>query len=170
MRLLCEFAAFNVVLVVAAIAAWDLGFVGIVVDSDHSRITWLMALVFVVTWIWQALVTVGAAKTFSDTASPVMKFEFPRHVFSTFAFCAQSLVVLGLIGTFVGFAIAVQGINQDAIGTAEKASDMIATLAFGLGIAIYTTITGAILGLWLDSNRRLILHRVEEFEWKQDRG
>ena len=168
MRLVCEFVVLNVILFVALVAAWDLGFVGAVVEADQSRITFLMVAVFVMTWTWQALFTVSASMNFRDPplSGDGTVRQFPRHPFRTFAFVSQMLVVLGLIGTFVGFAIAVKGIDSDSVGDVEKAGDMVVILASGLGIAIYTTITGAVLGLWLDVNRRLVLHRIEEFEWR----
>ncbi len=62
---------------------------------------------------------------------------------------AAALVVLGLIGTVAGFIIALSGVSAEDAGTLAAVQPMISTLISGMSVALYTTLEGAVLGLWL---------------------
>jgi hypothetical protein len=72
-----------------------------------------------------------------------------RHIAST-------LVLLGLIGTIVGFVIALSGVNQDAVTDAAAIGPMIATLLLGMAMALFKTLVGSVLNVWLMVNYRLL--------------
>lgn len=65
---------------------------------------------------------------------------------------ANSLVLLGLIGTVVGFIIALSGVNPGTAGSVDAITPMVAELIHGMSVALYTTLVGAILHLWLKIN------------------
>ena len=69
---------------------------------------------------------------------------------------AAALVVLGLIGTVAGFIIALSGVSAEEAGTLAAVQPMISTLISGMSVALYTTLEGAILGLWLTVNYRML--------------
>ena len=69
---------------------------------------------------------------------------------------ANSLVFLGLIGTVIGFIIALSGINPEAAADVEAIGPMVSTLISGMSVALYTTLVGAILNVWLMLNYRLL--------------
>jgi len=69
---------------------------------------------------------------------------------------ASALVVLGLIGTVTGFIIALSGVTAEEAGDLAAVQPMIAQLISGMSIALYTTLEGAILGLWLTVNHRIL--------------
>jgi Tfp pilus assembly protein PilN len=69
---------------------------------------------------------------------------------------ANSLVFLGLIGTVIGFIIALSGIDPDAAGDVDSIGPMVSTLISGMSVALYTTLVGAILNIWLMVNYRLL--------------
>jgi hypothetical protein len=69
---------------------------------------------------------------------------------------ANSLVLLGLIGTVIGFIIALSGVNPDAVSDVKAISPMVSTLLSGMSVALYTTLAGAALNLWLMVNHRLL--------------
>jgi len=62
---------------------------------------------------------------------------------------AGSLVVLGLIGTVVGFILALSGVDPAAAGDASAVGPMVSTLIQGMSVALYTTLVGAIGNIWL---------------------
>jgi len=64
-------------------------------------------------------------------------------------YLANSLVVLGLIGTVVGFIIALSGVDPKIATDPQSVSPMIATLIEGMSVALYTTLVGAVLSVWL---------------------
>ena len=69
---------------------------------------------------------------------------------------ANILVFLGLIGTVVGFIIALSGIDAKSATDTSNVAGMIGTLISGMSIALYTTLLGAVLNLWLTVNYRLL--------------
>jgi MotA/TolQ/ExbB proton channel family len=62
---------------------------------------------------------------------------------------ANSLVLLGLIGTVVGFIIALSGVDPDKAGDFSAVAPMVSTLIEGMSTALYTTLVGAVLNVWL---------------------
>jgi hypothetical protein len=65
---------------------------------------------------------------------------------------ANSLVLLGLVGTVVGFIIALSGVDPQAAGNVDSIAPMVAELIHGMSVALYTTLVGAVLHLWLKIN------------------
>ncbi len=72
-----------------------------------------------------------------------------RHIAST-------LVLLGLIGTIIGFVIALSGVNQDAVTDAGAIGPMVATLLHGMAMALFKTLVGSVLNVWLMVDYRLL--------------
>ena len=72
-----------------------------------------------------------------------------RHV-------ANSLVLLGLIGTVLGFVIALSGVDPQAAGDVRAITPMVSDLISGMSVALYTTLVGAVLNLWLMVNYRIL--------------
>ncbi len=69
---------------------------------------------------------------------------------------ANMLVFLGLIGTVIGFIIALSGVHPEAVSQADSVASMVATLIQGMSIALYTTLLGAALNVWLNINHRIL--------------
>lgn len=69
---------------------------------------------------------------------------------------ANSLVFLGLIGTVIGFIIALSAVDPNATASADTVAPVIGRLIGGMSIALYTTLVGAILHLWLIVNHRIL--------------
>jgi len=65
---------------------------------------------------------------------------------------ANSLVLLGLVGTVVGFIIALSGVDPQTAGNVDSIAPMVAELIHGMSVALYTTLVGAVLHLWLKVN------------------
>ncbi len=68
----------------------------------------------------------------------------------------NSLVVLGLIGTVIGFIIALSGVDPDTVGDVKAVGPMVSTLIQGMSVALYTTLVGAVLNIWLMINYQLL--------------
>ena len=69
---------------------------------------------------------------------------------------ANSLVLLGLIGTVIGFIIALSGVDPDKAGDFNTVAPMVSTLIEGMSTALYTTLVGAVLNVWLMVNYHLL--------------
>jgi biopolymer transport protein ExbB/TolQ len=68
----------------------------------------------------------------------------------------NSLVVLGLIGTVIGFIIALSGVDPETVGDVKAVGPMVSTLIQGMSVALYTTLVGAVLNIWLMINYQLL--------------
>jgi len=69
---------------------------------------------------------------------------------------ANGLVFLGLIGTVIGFIIALSGVDPEAATEVDSVAAMVATLISGMSVALYTTLVGAVLYVWLTINHRIL--------------
>ncbi|NQU71862.1 MAG: MotA/TolQ/ExbB proton channel family protein [Rhodospirillales bacterium] len=74
------------------------------------------------------------------------------HRISVVRHIANSLVLLGLIGTVVGFIIALSGVDPQKAADVASISPMVSTLIRGMSTALYTTLVGGVLNLWLTVN------------------
>ena len=72
-----------------------------------------------------------------------------RHV-------ANSLVLLGLIGIVLGFIIALSGVDPNVVADVNAVAPMVADLIRGMSVALYTTLAGAVLNLWLTVNYHML--------------
>jgi hypothetical protein len=69
---------------------------------------------------------------------------------------ANTLVLLGLIGTVLGFIIALSGVDPERVADVEAIAPMVSKLISGMSTALYTTLVGAILNVWLTANHQLL--------------
>ncbi len=69
---------------------------------------------------------------------------------------ANSLVLLGLIGTVLGFIIALSGVDPNAVSDIRAVTPMVTDLIRGMSVALYTTLAGAVLNLWLMVNYHML--------------
>lgn len=77
-------------------------------------------------------------------------------------YLASSLVVLGLIGTVIGFIIALSGVDPDIATNPQAVSPMVANLIEGMSVALYTTLVGAVLSVWLGLCHHMLAATVRE--------
>lgn len=71
-------------------------------------------------------------------------------------YVASLLVLLGLVGTVVGFILALSGIDPATVGDAAAIGPMVSQLLEGMAVALYTTLVGSLLNIWLTLNCRLL--------------
>ncbi|MEE9194558.1 MAG: MotA/TolQ/ExbB proton channel family protein [Alphaproteobacteria bacterium] len=69
---------------------------------------------------------------------------------------AGSLVLLGLIGTVVGFIIALSGVHPEQASDVKAITPMVSKLISGMSTALYTTLVGSVLNVWLMINYQLL--------------
>lgn len=72
-----------------------------------------------------------------------------RHV-------AGILVILGLIGTVLGFIIALGGVDPASASDAGAIGPMISKLIEGMSVALHTTLVGGVLNIWLMLDYRML--------------
>ncbi len=158
--LFARWLAFNVMGFAALMVAWHQGWLAMVIAADITGIVWLIAALFL--WGlgvcgWRTAQVSreidfikerpGRMKPIGDTLK-VYELRLAARIL-VIRRIASTLVMLGLIGTVVGFIIALSGVSPDVVGNPAAVGPMVANLITGLGIALYTTLVGAVAHLWL---------------------
>lgn len=88
-------------------------------------------------------------------AADLLRFRMASHI-SIVGHIANTLVFLGLIGTVIGFIVALSSVEPEVTGNVRRIAPMVASLIDGMGIALYTTLVGAVLHVWLIVNHRML--------------
>ena len=140
--MLVRFGALNVVGFAMLGAATANGWVAEIWRGDTSRLTVWIAAAFA----FGLALSIGAALRRSGTA----------ELLRTIRYVGNLLVLLGLIGTVLGFIHALSGVDEKSATDVSAIAPMVARLVEGMGIALYTTLVGAVLNVWLMANHRLI--------------
>lgn len=78
------------------------------------------------------------------------------HRISVVRHLGNTLVLLGLIGTVLGFIIALSGVDPEKASAVESIAPMVTTLIQGMSTALYTTLIGSIFNVWLMANYQLL--------------
>jgi len=183
--LVLRFVLFNLIAVALAGAAWMQGWITPLFTGVAGWMVGAIVAVFAAGWLWcarlvldtgaeldqvksgrlvagsrtsrhlTALTGAGKGRRRALEKSLALKLQAriagPRHL-------AGSLVFLGLIGTVAGFMIALSGVDPSRAGDATSVAPMVATLIDGMGLALSTTLVGAVLNLWLVTCWRLLEH------------
>ena len=178
-QLILRFALFNMAVSALAGAAWTQGWAGLLLKGDDTGISagiflvFLAGLGFCARRVWQVSMELEqvralaplrgsvAARHLADVAqrdsgaraiaTSRLKLVLSSRI-SPVLQVANSLVLLGLIGTVVGFIIALSGVDPETAGDASAIAPMVSELIHGMSVALYTTLVGAILHLWLKVN------------------
>ena len=147
------------------------GYVAAAVAGDPTGISLLIALMFVLMLgstaqrVWKTSKAHNAMKGIRLTAKgreAVAKHGAPRHWTKRLIKIAHIhegagwLAYLGLIGTVVGFIIALSGVDMGALATAQGVQAMIPELMSGMKVALYTTLAGSFFGIWTEINYRML--------------
>ena len=88
-------------------------------------------------------------------AADLLRFRMANHI-SIVGHIANTLVFLGLIGTVIGFIVALSGVDPELTGNVNQVAPMVSSLIDGMGIALYTTLVGAVLHVWLIVDHRML--------------
>lgn len=134
MQLIPRLAAVNIAGLALVGGAASQGWVTDIWNGDSSRLSAVIAALFVFG----------------------MVLSFRPNSRQTVRWIGSSLVKLGLVGTVLGFIQALSGVRLDNVADPAAIGPMVAALVAGLGVALYTTLVGAILNLWLSLNLRVI--------------
>jgi hypothetical protein len=80
------------------------------------------------------------------------------------SYSANLLILLGLIGTVIGFIIAVGGLGDSLAGgqNLARVQTVLGQIVNGMGIALFTTLLGSIFGgIWLQLHHEILSSSVE---------
>jgi len=181
--LLVRFGLFNLVAVSFLVSTYLQGWLDAIIRADLVELSGIIGALFLYGWVYCAArvwrtsldlnelksgapapgslagIYLGGLQGASDRRQEVLqsvlrlkltnRIAIVRHV-------ANSLVFLGLIGTVIGFIIALSGVDPARATDAEMVGGMISTLISGMSVALNTTLVGAVLYVWLIVNHRLL--------------
>ena len=181
--LLLHFILANAVALALVGAAVGQGWVGALLAADEGGLCRMIIAVFLVGLVWSGqraarlsreLNDVGRLEAFPGASLPEhlrlgerrdaqsrsllvssLRLRLGSRV-APIRHLANSLVLLGLIGTVVGFIMALSGVRPEAASDVNAIGPMVSTLIGGMSVALYTTLVGSILNLWLMVNVRLL--------------
>jgi hypothetical protein len=181
--LLLRFVVINLIATALLGAAWLKGWVDLILAGDSTHQVLLIAAVFAYGLVrcgGKVLITSRELNQLGSQSSPspsgVQKYleSMNRHDAQSRAISASalkmklmsrissirhignSLVFLGLLGTVIGFIMALSGVDAQAAGDVDAIGPMVTMLIDGMSVALYTTLVGAVLNIWLMINYRLL--------------
>ena len=173
---------------------WRQGWIGLVLRSDASYLTWVMAALFMIFWLvssYRILIinketnrlavgdSAGIAAQYYEKLriksrkqngsvvdqsmlASTLRGELVMSI-HVIQYVANTLILLGLIGTVVGFVIAVSGLGE-TLGQGddmEQVKGALGQIIDGMSVALFTTLVGSVLGgLWLQVHYQLLLRAV----------
>ncbi len=181
--LLLRFTLLNVLAFALLGVAYSQGYVHRVIQADQTYLSVVIFLVFLVGLvlcaqrIWQTNSEIDAINSPSglkskginhlvsaiNSASADSRANLSgsmrlrlAHRISVVRHLGNTLVLLGLIGTVLGFIIALSGVNPEQASDVNAIAPMVSTLIQGMSTALYTTLIGSILNVWLMANYQLL--------------
>jgi len=178
--LLMRYALLNIFAFALLGVAWSQGYVDKVIAADQTYLSVVIFLVFLVGFgisTQRVLLTNTEIDALNSTLG--LKSQSIRHLVSAISssnadsrasltrmrlahrisvvrHLANTLVLLGLIGTVLGFIIALSGVDPEQASDVNAIAPMVSTLIQGMSTALYTTLIGSILNVWLMANYQLL--------------
>jgi biopolymer transport protein ExbB/TolQ len=184
--LLIRFALVNLAGFALLAAAWFQGWILIAHHADSTYLSHGIAVLFLVGLaicaqkVWRTSAELNKVKRYDPfnpepslslkymaqirgrdassrgMAASALKLKLTSRI-GPVRFIANLLVILGLIGTVVGFIMALAGVNPETSADAASIGPMVSTLISGMSVALYTTLIGAVLNIWLMVNFQILV-------------
>lgn len=181
--LMLRFALLNLVAAGLLGVAWVNGYVAQTLAADQTYLCVVIFIVFAIglglsaAKVWQTSRDLNSVRAYENhESSPAARYLAPlvgrdaesrsnlvgalrmrlSHRIVVVRHVANSLVLLGLIGTVVGFIIALSGVDPEQVSDVKSVAPMVSSLIKGMSTALYTTLVGAILNIWLMANHQLL--------------
>ena len=175
--LLLRFALVNLVGVIFLLVLYSQGYIQKAINADITNVIFLIFVLFLIGFLISTLRTFWISKQLNyaesnsknensissdylkkikdlDASSRSNLASSMRIKLATkinfVKFIANTLVIIGLIGTVIGFIIALSGVDGSVSSNPEEISKMITTLIQGMSVALYTTLAGSICSVWLN--------------------
>ncbi len=181
--LMMRFAVVNLVGAAFLAAIWIQGWIDMVLDGDVTRLALVIVLVFLAGLALCAMKVMQVSAELDWIRAPAhhpnarvsrylssiegrdgqsrtliasaLKLKLASRI-AVVRHIAGSLVFLGLIGTVIGFMIALSGVDPEDAADVAAIGPMVSTLISGMSVALGTTLVGAVLNVWLMVNYRLL--------------
>ena len=181
--LLMRFAVVNAAGFALLLAAWAEGLIDPIIATDSTHLCFLIFVVFLggvavsTQRILRTSRELNLAKEFDPSvpsraarylaevrgrdsgarsiAASCLKFKLSSRI-GMVRQISSTLVILGLIGTVIGFIMALSGVDPEKAGDVAAIGPMVSKLIEGMAVALYTTLVGGVLNIWLNINISLL--------------
>ena len=175
--LILRFALVNIIGIVFLLAAYTQGYIQKAVNADITNVILLIFVLFFVGFLLATFRTFWISKQLNyikvnSKKKVSISYDYRKKIrgldassrsnlassiriklankINFIKFIANTSVILGLIGTVIGFIIALSGVDGSVSNNPEEISKMITTLIQGMSVALYTTLAGSICSVWLN--------------------
>lgn len=159
--LVFRFIITNTLLACLAGALWLQGYVWPVIEGG-APISYFILGLFVVAWAWSLKETIVVSMALNDNkfggAEPALIAEADKDIAKVewLHAIAGWMAHIGLLGTAIGLAVALNGFVGVDVSSASDALQAMANFGQGFLLAIFTTILGGALGLWQEFNFQML--------------
>lgn len=178
-----RFVVVNLVAFALVAAAWMQGWIDLVLGGDVTKLALVIVAVFLAGLALCGMKVLQTSAELNQIRSPeaypnsraarylkaisardghsrgitasALKLKLSSRI-AVVRHIANSLVFLGLIGTVIGFMIALSGVDPEQASDISAIGPMVSTLISGMSVALTTTLVGAVLNVWLMVNYRLL--------------
>jgi hypothetical protein len=172
-RLFSHFAAINIAGIGFLVLAYLNGWIDRVITADSSYVSFVILGLFAFALLsagWRVLHISNELDRLHDhgdrgqipdtlksdnhaaRALEIRLFSRISHIRTI----GNGLVVLGLIGTVIGFILVAAEVDGERAADVGQVGSLVGALLHGMGVAFYTTLTGAIFSLWLSLNYQIL--------------
>lgn len=174
-RLTCNFLAINLAGGAFVALAYLNGWCAKVVEADSSRVTFAILGLFVVAMVSAIYRVMSISRELdrmhADDSEYCQRYRLALskggnvsraleiRLFSRIGHIrtiGNGLVVLGLIGTVLGFILVASNVDADTAADVGQVGSLVGALLHGMGVAFYTTLVGAVFSLWLSMNYQIL--------------
>lgn len=104
---------------------------------------------------WFLAATAGKDAAGRAAMATLLRLKLGQRL-ANLRYLANLLVLLGLIGTVVGFILALAGIDPATVSDPSAIGPMVSRLLEGMAVALHTTLAGSLLNIWLSLNCRML--------------
>jgi biopolymer transport protein ExbB/TolQ len=174
--LFLRFIVLNIAALAMIVYVWMRGWVSEMVERDVTQISLLIIGVFICGWLictwkilrcsqemnaiaktgigtlarsqWYAELIDQASGDSRTAIAECLRSRLYSRI-SVVRLIANNLIILGLIGTVIGFIISLGGVDAERVADVASVAPMVSTLIQGMSVALYTTLVGAVLHVWL---------------------
>lgn len=134
---------FATLVLVGGIFAFKLGVVEDMFERDNTKLTFLIAGLFVVMSLWCGVKSFWVSHALFKGTLDHRKEKF-EQLEETGWFVSELCLTIGMVGTVCGFIMMLASFSNIDISNSKTVTDLIANLGTGMATALYTTLAGLI--------------------------
>ena len=169
--LLYKFLTLNIVAFVFAGLGYYLGYLDYVIQADKYYITAGITAFFLLVWsstlfhVYKTTRRINALRkgTIFRLNLTSKDEEHNRSEVKWLKDASSQLAGFGLVGTVIGYILIFSNMGSQPMNDITGVQAAIQFIVEGTGVALTTTLAGAVLGIWNEMNQRLLSSGINYF-------